>query len=395
MEDVMKNKIREYVYYQLRFDEDKGNEELKEEIISNINDRYDEIFEKTKDDNIAYIRAIKTMGDFTEGKNLESAKSAYKPSIPEMFLIAGVILAIFGVIIVFFSNIAGGIITMLSIVSFSVGSNYIYQESQYIKNVEFDIEKHNDYLTKIFSYMKTCFVFWAIGISYLLAAIVNGIITSISIIDSVGTLDLDTFRMIFILSIVVFVVVFIILLAIFKNVYDRLISKYYELTGNIDINSKIRDAQNFIGLNKSEKKDTNILTKVWFYPSITSLAIIIMLFSRVGAGVTHLNIRLSGILLSTFGWLDQNSELSLLILVLLIPMIVVIILIILQVTQKIKNRFIVPISFIILTLIHIIVASSSYSRIYIYNDSASISFIASFILVILVVIDLITNSLKK
>lgn len=395
----MKKKIREYVYYQLRFDNDAGNEELKEEIISNISDRYDEIFEKTNDSNYAYISAIKSMGDFAEDKNIEKEKVAYKPSIPEMFLIAGVILAIFGVLIVLFSSVAGAIVIMISIVAFSVGANYIYQESQYIKEVEYDIEKHNDYLTKIFSYVKTCFVFWAIGISYLVAAVINSVISSIMLVETVGSLGMDEFTTVIIISFVLFILIFITLLSIFKKIHDKLIARYYELTGESKLDSKLETAKSFMGI-KSNRTDATgkkyIFNKTWFYPSIVGLSTIIFLITPVYVHVKGVSINYeNGILLGVLGLIGINSTLTAIIMILMIPIVIVIVLLALRLFNKINSRFVVPIAYIALSIIHIIIASTTIGDVYVCPTSAQIGFLSSVLLIIIIINDLILNSLKK
>jgi len=57
----MHDKIRQYVNYQFRFDERNDIEELKEEIIANLIDRYEEYRQKGLTEEEAYIEAIKSM----------------------------------------------------------------------------------------------------------------------------------------------------------------------------------------------------------------------------------------------------------------------------------------------------------------------------------------------
>ncbi len=389
----MIQKIREYVYYQLRFDTTKGNEEVKEEIISNISDRYDEFFEKTKDENYAYIQAIKSMGDFTEGKHKEAETKAYKPSIPEMFLISGVILAVFGSLIVFFSVFAGTIVIMLSIITFAVGASYLYQESQYIKEVEFDIEKHNDYLTKIFSYIKTCFVFWAIGLSYILAGILNSIITYFVLLNAGVSGNVEGLKTALTVAILGFIIFFIIFLFIFKNIYQRLLNRYYELTGVKDLQSKLNVAKNFLknGVKEEMVSKSLVIDKYWFYPSIILMTLVIVLLFPLwisGYGVDTM-------LILSIAHLADGRIVTVYVLLYLIPLIVVFALSILSLTKTIKNRIVAPLSYIILTIMYILTASIELqTHVYAGTDGIIVLFFVSIAFIILLVIGALRNSFR-
>lgn len=390
----MKQKIRDYVLYQLRFETEEGNEELKEEIISNITDRFDEFYEKTKDENYSYIRAIKSMGDFTEGKMLEEKPKAYKPSIPEMFLISGVILAVFGLLIVFFSTLVGTIVIMLSIVSFAVGANYIYQESQYIKEVEFDIEKHNDYLTKIFSYIKTCFIFWSIGLSYILAATLNSVITYFVLLNAGIEGNISGIQSALIISIISFVFFFIILLIIFSSIYQRLLNKYYVLTGLKDLQSKLILARNFL-------RDENhickpiIFDRYWFYPIINLLVIIIVLFLPFWVWSSLDGISIDTILLLSFAHLFDHGLVAVYVLLFMLPLITVFVLSILSITKTVKNKLIAPIAFIVLATVYTITSSVEFAE---HSnggtDGTGLIFIVGIIYIIMIIISAARGSFQ-
>ncbi|XMB71504.1 hypothetical protein RJI07_05155 [Mycoplasmatota bacterium WC30] len=393
----MLQKIREYVFYQLRFDTESGNEELKEEIISNISDRYDEFYDKTKDKNYAYVQAIKSMGDFTEGKNQEAASRAYKPSIPELFLISGVILAVFGLVIVLFSVLVGAIVIMLSILAFSVGASYLYQESQYIKEVEFDIEKHNDYLTKIFSYIKTCFVFWAIGLSFILAAILNSIISYFVLLNAGISGSQSGIITALIVSIWGFILFFIILLFVFKKIYQRLLDKYYELTGVKDLKSKIDVAKNFLRDDSKEGKTykPTILDRYWFYPSIILVTLVMALFTQVWIGGYHYGISVSEIFLLLPSHIADGGIVTVYVLLFSIPMLAMFVVAILSLTKTIKNRIISPVSYIILTVFYLALMTIELKQnLNVGADGAVLFFFVSIAFIILLIVGAIRNSFK-
>src|SRR5690554_6936637 len=140
----MKEKIRQYVNYQFRFDKREEIEEIKEEITANLIDRYNEYLDSGKSTEQAYIEAIKSMGDFSDNpENDISSEYSIKPSIPDILLLCSTILSIFGLLIILFSNVTGTIVTVISIVLFSGSAYYLYSYSQYIRKEEMNIEKHN------------------------------------------------------------------------------------------------------------------------------------------------------------------------------------------------------------------------------------------------------------
>jgi hypothetical protein len=241
----MIKKIREYVNYQLRFDHSEDVEEKKEEIIANITDRYEEILKDTHDRQYAYIEAIKSMGDFTS--NSTEIQDSYKPKAAEMFLLSGLILAVFSLLLMMFNPVIGGIVVMLSIVFFSTGAMYLYQESQYVKDKEFDIDKHHAYLKKVFAYMKTCFTFWSISISLLITLLLYGLITSLIVLNASNNfIGYEEFKIIIFISAIIFIFIFIILMLVFRSIYNRLSNKYFKLTGEETIVSIGKKAKAFL-----------------------------------------------------------------------------------------------------------------------------------------------------
>lgn len=270
----MEKKIKEYVNYQFRFDNREDIEDLKAEIIANLIDRYYEFLEKLNNPEQAYIEAIKQMGDFTDGEGIQIPEDfSIKPSIPDILLLAGAILSIFGLILVLYHAVVGTIITAISILLFSGSAYYLYSYSQYVLKNYMDIEKHNILLKKIFKNMKTCFVFWAISLSLILAKLISASILSLTI---GGSIDHNTIYILFILSFFVFILSLIILLIIFYFIYQRLINHYYYLTGDSNLKSSITDSYNFLKTKQGEKnsKLRNIIISHWFLPTISLVYLI-------------------------------------------------------------------------------------------------------------------------
>ena len=270
----MEKKIKDYVNYQFRFDNREDIEDLKAEIIANLIDRYYELLEKLNNPEQAYIEAIKQMGDFTNGEGIKISEDfSIKPSIPDILLLAGAILSIFGLILVLYHAVVGTIITAISILLFSGSAYYLYSYSQYVLKNYMDIDKHNILLKKIFKNMKTCFVFWAISLSLILAKLISASILSLTIS---GSIDYNTIYNLFIFSFFVFILSLIILLIIFYFIYQRLINHYYYLTGDSNLKSSITDSYNFLKTRQGVKssKLRNIIMSHWFLPTISLLYLI-------------------------------------------------------------------------------------------------------------------------
>lgn len=158
----MEEKIRQYVNYRFRFDRRPDVEELKEEIIANLIDRYYEKLNAGKTEEEAYVESIPSMGNFSEYDNVPYEYS-FKPSFSDIFLVCSVMTSIFSSLLTFVSSALGILVLMLSMLFFGSAARYLYAYSQYVRKEELDIPKHNLLITKIFKYVKTNFIFWAIS----------------------------------------------------------------------------------------------------------------------------------------------------------------------------------------------------------------------------------------
>ncbi len=259
----MENKIKQYVNYQFRFDKRDDIEDLKQEIIANLTDRYHEYLDEGKKPDDAYIEAIKSMGDFSDSKFNEIPEVySIKPSIPDILLMSGAILSIFGLLITLFTVVTGTIITAISILLFSGAAYYLYSYSQYVRKEYMDIKKHNMLLQKIFKYMKTSFIFWAISLSFTMVNLLMNIIRYFILLDQSSSLidydfDLinleeniinvfDSFTSYIIVYIILYITILVIFLLIFISIYYRLMNQYYFLTGNTNLKGKIRESYEFL-----------------------------------------------------------------------------------------------------------------------------------------------------
>ena len=120
------------------------------------------------------------MGDFNpQMDDKVSPEFNELPAWPEYSLPSSAILSIFAVIFIFFNTLLGGISTAVSIILYAVGSYYLYAKAMHVKSAQLDIELHKTYLAKIFTYMKTAFVFWSLNLSYILALIAQSVLTRV------------------------------------------------------------------------------------------------------------------------------------------------------------------------------------------------------------------------
>ena len=272
----MESKIKQYVDYQFRFDQREDLEDLKAEIIANMIDRYNENLKKGKDEETAYIDAVKSMGDFSEHKaNHIPAEYSVKPSIADTLLMCGAILSIFALILTITSLVIGTLITALSIITFSGAAYYLYSQSQFIRKEELDIKKHHVILTKIYKYMKTAFAFWTISLSLIFTRMVMNFITMFAILDDPMAI-VDDLKSFIIAYIILFILFFVIFVLVFKFIYDRLMVKYYLLTGSKQITGKISDSIHF--LYGSDKKRKPLMLSKYTLPIIGIVMIIPQLF---------------------------------------------------------------------------------------------------------------------
>ncbi len=268
----MHKKIRDYVGFKLRSDQSKDREEKKEEIISNIIDRYDELYEDTKDKSYSYVEAIKTFGEFPADSN---DVDLYKPQVAEMFLVSATVISVISLIVTLLSGVAGAIVVGISITLYAVGAVYLYQYSQFIQREEYDIQKYTSFIDKVFSYMKTNFVFWAISLSLIFTRMIYGIVLIFATAMTMDSLRIEGFYGILAFSVIGFLIIFAIIGSLFIGLYRRLMTKYSDLSGNINVKSIGLKAKEFITHNYTQKK--NIFLRKWFYPVLHLVISVILL----------------------------------------------------------------------------------------------------------------------
>lgn len=247
----MKGKIEQYVNHYFRFDKRDGLESLKEEIIGNLCDRYDAAIDSGLSEQEAYLSAVKSMGDFNAPSMDSDDETSVLPGLPEYLLPVSAILAIFAFILILLNGVVGGVLTAISIALYAVGGYYLYSKAMVVKSKELDIELHNHYLKRIFTYMKTSFFFWSINIAYLISLLIQMISNWIVLMMKLSiNPDLNriqaTIQMFVAISIIAFAVSFVVLMILSEHLYHRLKVKYYLLTGEKELKGKIKSSYEFI-----------------------------------------------------------------------------------------------------------------------------------------------------
>jgi hypothetical protein len=372
----MHKKIKDYVWFKLRNDHSSDHLEKKEEISSNIMERYDELFEQSNDEENAYVEAIKTIGEFVE-EDVEQV--AYKPEFAEMLLVSATVLSIISLLATLLSAVAGIIIVGTSITLYAVGAVYLYQYSKFTANEEYDIQKYQTFLNKTFSYMKTNFIFWSLSLSLIISQLIYSIVLVIATISTINNMSIEDFFGVYFFSILGFFIVLAIIGSMFISLYRKLMKKYTDLTGDDDVQSVGMKARIFLG-KRSERK-TNWFLNKWFYSAINIIVIIFLILDIIGT--------------SSF-YNDDYNNLVNLVLVLNSSFIVFYgVVTALYLLGKIKRRLLVPffnvLSSVTMFLIWIVVNDIARTG----SFAGPFFFIAGIVFIILLIIDYSMNRTLK
>ncbi len=373
----MYTKIREYVNFKLRNDHSDDHKEKKEEIISNIIERYDELLHKTNDESYSYIEAINTIGDFAEESKEEDN---YKPELAEMLLISATVLSVISLIVTLLSGVAGAIITGISITLYSVGAVYLYQYSKFVQVEEYDISKYNTFIDKAFSYMKTNFIFWALSFSLIFSRMIYSFVFLIASLIAFNNLRIEDLYGVYAFSIIGFLIVLSIISSIFIRFYRRLMMKYTDLTGKKDVKSVGSKAKEFIS--SGFKLKSNFFSSKWFYPSLHLIVIILLILDTniVSDNSVHNWYHYSNFLIT------ENIVIISLYLILTL----------LFLLNKIKNHIILPLFNILVSIIVFIIwIGFGYAGTNISSFNGLIFFCIGIVFILLFIIDFSLNKKIK
>ena len=222
----------------------QGIVQKKKEIIGNIIDRYDELFEKTSDEEYSYYEAIKMLGDFID--NTSDKKEYYKPSLYEVSLAVATALSILAIIANLVSSLVAVILFVLSISLYLVGGLYLYREAKFIESTKLDLDEYKDDLKKVFSYFKTCFTFWIIQLCIVIGRLIAFLFT-------LSFFKTNSVFFILVLCLL-FIAVFILIIIIGRKILKRMKNQYTYLTGEKELHSPLKYMKNFLFFKEGQNK---------------------------------------------------------------------------------------------------------------------------------------------
>lgn len=236
----MIKKLESYLDYILKVNK-IDDLELKDEITSNLIDKYNDYIKKGMDEDKAYIETIKTIGDFNIEEEVIDQKFEYKPNWANISLWVSLGLAILATIALLLSTPTSIFLVAIS-VSLHIGASYyLYHLSQYVMKEEKDVLKHNNLLKTIFTNLKTTFIFWNINISFWIAKILSTITIPIIIYYQGEVKEFSQIISMIVLGIIFFIMIFAVLLLVFNMVYKKLENKYLELTNEVSLDNLLKN----------------------------------------------------------------------------------------------------------------------------------------------------------
>ncbi len=226
MEGIMEQKIKEYVQYHFRLDTREDLDLIKDEITSNLIDRYNDLVQSGLSEEDAYIETVKYLGE-THSKEEEET---IKPTWSTISLVTASSLAFCSILVSFFSSFIGLLVALSSITIFITASYHLYTTSQYQKQEEFDLDPQRSNLRMIMKFFNLNYLPWSISLAIsftgtLLSFLVllNG---EIFITNYYGN---STGFIVFLLF--VWGIIFILLIYLFKILEKRIYKFYKEVTG--------------------------------------------------------------------------------------------------------------------------------------------------------------------
>jgi len=282
----MEAKIKQFVKNQLYYYSQGNKEELHEEISGNLIERYYDFLKEVDNEQTAYLKTIGLMGEFLD-EDLPDDGYRLPIKLEDLAMLLGSILSGVGFFLLFFMPVAGIMFTIASIVLFVIGAHFSYGQAQYARKKDGNMAVYVSRLKRIFSYVKSCFVFWAGSATLLLSALIYTIyifVRSTIIYSSIeGTTDyneiinvIGSVHQVFLTAFVVFLISLIIVGFLTYFVYWKFIEHYEMLTGEKNLNGGF--GQIFSFLKQGKITFSELVLKVL---SIKRLAIGSLIFAVI------------------------------------------------------------------------------------------------------------------
>lgn len=231
----MHQKIMNYVNYQFRFDKREHIEMIKQEMIANLIDRYNDLINQGYSEKDAYIETVKRVGNIDETKDLKVDEIyIQKPTWALIVMITVSVLAIGGLLVSIISNLYGLLITLGSICLFATASYALYADSQHKRALEHDIDSQKTYFQAILKTYNKNYVIWSITIAIVFSSVILNLIFLVSP-DSISKIVLDgNLGQVVAVFFIMWIIIFLILFAILKSFQGFLYKKYVHITGDFD-----------------------------------------------------------------------------------------------------------------------------------------------------------------
>ena len=243
----MQQKIIDYVNYQFRFDKREDILSIKQEMISNLIDRFNDLIDQGYDEKSAYIETVKRIGNINETKEQMVDPIYYqKPTWALIAMVTVGVLAIGGFAVSIISNVVGLLITLGSIGLFSTASYALYVDSQHKRALEHDIDVQKVYFQSILKTFNKNYAFWAITIAIVFTSVILNYIILLTAGSMSEVVLNGGYGQIIAAFIVIWFIVFVILFAILKSFQGSLYKKYIHITGEPNIDDINSDSKTFV-----------------------------------------------------------------------------------------------------------------------------------------------------
>lgn len=312
----MKNRIKEYADYHFRFDGRDNIDEVKDEMISNLIDRYNDYVTEGKKEEEAYIETIKYLGEISQTEE-DSFDTGGKMSWALIAMVTVTALSYSAALLSLFSSLIGLITTMISIVLFATAGYHLYVSSQFEKKEKYDLELQRVNMRIIMKYFRQNYFPWSFSLTISFTGVVMGLIFLMTSENLASIIMNDgIFAVIAVYGIVGFIV-FVIIFKLLKLLEKKLYSNYTYITGE-----RIPDLMS-----------RNLFNGLGFSFDINGY-LVFLIFSSIGINLTYATVHISSNFSVNGVYLSLIPDLPLL----LIPIFITISAMILMVIKKNMKR---------------------------------------------------------
>ena len=296
----MEEKIRNYVWHQLRYQEKEKRDDLYDEIVQNLIERYHDLLKEMGDEKAAYLETVNAMGDFTDVRIPDEEEHLLPPKYENLAMLLGAVFAGAAFFTLFLHGILGLVFLLASVILFAVGANSAYGKAKQAKVNEKDMATFTSHLKRIYAYVMVCFVFWAGSATFIISAFVMAIYLYVRyglLYSAILQLEehpemyfsvVGSLANIFLMAILVFIVSLLVVGTLSYYLYTKLGEHFEMLTG--EENLRGTGALAFLQSGESSYADTAARA---FSPRLLAfgslLFIIGSFFFRIVVRITHID----------------------------------------------------------------------------------------------------------